>query len=125
PPRREIADGPGDQGRAQGSAGERQRNRDLPREQRERAGIGAEPEVRGVPEGDHARVPHDEVEREGQEPEYQQRGQDRELVTRDEPGGGDQETSDEPGKRDERAPHYSSSPNSPQGRKSRTAPMTA
>src|SRR2546422_10075943 len=60
PPRGEIADGPGDRCRADGSTRERQRNRELPREQRERARVGAEPEIRGMAEGNHSRVARSE-----------------------------------------------------------------
>src|SRR5439155_1233245 len=121
PPCGEIADGPGDRCRAQGSTRERQRNRELPREQRERARVGAEPEIRGMAEGNHSRVAHDEVERECQEPENEELGQDRELVARAEPRGSDEQTADEPEENDERPPHYSSSPKTPV-RTRRTSP---
>src|SRR5918996_1555159 len=107
-------------------AGE-QRHRDglLEVEQHERAAVRAEAEVRGVSEGHHPRVAHDQVERHREEAEDQEVHEDRELMARQYPGQEGERRHRRQGEcaRPGRGP--SSSPYRPQGRKIRIAAMTA
>src|SRR6266851_4597664 len=77
----------------------------------------------GVPEGDHAGVAHDEIERQREEPVDEEVGQERELVARRHPWGDRERRERRRGQRPRWA--HSGSPNRPQGLKIRMVPMTA
>ena len=92
-------------------------------DEHEGARVGAETEVGGVAEGDHARVAHDEIEREREQAVDEEIGEERELVARGHPR---HHRERHQGHRRQRSrPSHSSSPKRPQGRKMRMAPITA
>jgi len=92
-------------------------------DEHEGARVGAQAEVGGVAEGDHARVAHDEIERQGEQAVDEEVGQERELVAREHPWH-DRERH-QPHQREQPRGNHSSSPKRPQGRKTRIAPITA
>ncbi len=118
----EPSDGEGDRAREQGARQQRHGHGLAEVDQHERARIGAEAEVGGVAERDHARVAHDEIERQGEQSVDEEIGEKRELVTRGHPRHDGQRHEGDRGQR-ARPPH-SSSPKRPQGRKMRMAPIT-
>ena len=121
--RGEPSDGEGDHAREQRAREQRHRHRLGEVDQHQRARVGAEAEVGGMAERDHARVAHDEIERQGEQAVDEEIGEKGELVTRGHPGNDGQRHQ---GDRRQRArPPHSSSPKRPQGRKMRIAPITA
>ena len=117
--------GSGDHAGEQGAGEEGDGHRLAEVDEDERAAVGAEAEVGGVAEGHHARVAHDEVERQREEAEDEEIGEDRELVAGEHPRQRPRATST----RDERrgAPRRLIPPRrrGPTGRKMRMAPITA